>query len=948
MTQAAIGQRWISENETELGLGIVVAIDARAITLLFPACDESRVYALKNAPIARIRYVVGDTITSGEGEQLTVEAIEEKSGILTYLCVTGQGETLKLVEARLSHEVQLSRPQDRLLAGQIESNEWYNIRYDTLLASEKLQHASTWGLAGPRLGLIPHQFYIAAEIANRHAPRVLLADEVGLGKTIEAGLIIHRQLLSERIHRVLVVVPEALQHQWLVELLRRFNLLFSLFDEERCIAATEANSTEEDQVNPFQTEQWVITSLEFFLDHPERADQAIAAGWDMLIVDEAHHLAWEEDSPSAAYQLVERFATTIPSVLLLTATPEQLGVHSHFARLRLLDPKRFHSYDDFLQEEQNYRHIAEMTRVLMQQETLTPDMIAQLRRFVDDADIEALEQGAPEARDSAMRALLDRHGTGRLLFRNTREVIKGFPARHFNPILLAMPETLTTNDSQLDAQLYPERSWNTPNWTREDARVTWLVGLLKELKRQKVLLICHHAETALELETYLRLNEGIRTSMFHEEMTLLERDRAAAYFADADAGAQILLCSEIGSEGRNFQFAHHLVLFDLPLSADLLEQRIGRLDRIGQKHPIQIHVPVYQNTAQEVLMRWYHEGLNAFEQTCPAGQSLWLQFCDRLMVQLIEHDASVWPQLITEAHSAREEINARLQEGRDRLLEMNSYREDVAFALVDQVIAQDTDDTLLTYMQRIWSAFGVDEEDHADEHLIIIRPGDHMALERFPGLDEDGLTLCFDRELAQSREDVAFLTWEHPMVRSVMDLIQRSENGNANVAMIRNRGVKAGTVLLETIFRIETIAPRAYGLNHHLNKSFIRVLVSADGKNLTQAVLHETLRKQLQALDRTTARSVIKSQEADIRKMVSSAEVIAQKELHPLLQTAVESFQKVTLAEIHRLQALQRVNPAVRDDEIHWLKALLEKGSTLLAHSRLQLDGLRLVVAAQA
>ena len=106
------------------------------------------------------------------------------------------------------------------------------------------------------------------------------------------------------------------------------------------------------------------------------------------------------------------------------------------------------------------------------------------------------------------------------------------------------------------------------------------------------MLICSQAETAQALELYLRVNKGIRSSVFHEGLSLVNRDRSAAYFADEEEGAQILICSEIGSEGRNFQFAHHLILFDLPLNPDLLEQRIGRLDRIGQKHTIQIHIPV--------------------------------------------------------------------------------------------------------------------------------------------------------------------------------------------------------------------------------------------------------------------------------------------------------------------------------------------------------------------
>ena len=112
-------------------------------------------------------------------------------------------------------------------------------------------------------------------------------------------------------------------------------------------------------------------------------------------------------------------------------------------------------------------------------------------------------------------------------------------------------------------------------------RTKWLATLLKSLKSQKVLVICRDKATAMELEHYLHLQAGIRCASFHEDLSLLERDRAAAYFADEESGARALICSEIGSEGRNFQFSQHLVCFDLPHHPDLLEQRIGRLDRIG-------------------------------------------------------------------------------------------------------------------------------------------------------------------------------------------------------------------------------------------------------------------------------------------------------------------------------------------------------------------------------
>ena len=125
-------------------------------------------------------------------------------------------------------------------------------------------------------------------MVRRLAPRVLLADEVGLGKTIEACLILHRLILTGRAQRVLILVPESLVHQWFVELLRRFNLWFHIFDEERCEAIEAANPN----MNPFLDDQLVLASIKLFSGNEKRIQQAIAAGWDVLVVDEAHHLGW--------------------------------------------------------------------------------------------------------------------------------------------------------------------------------------------------------------------------------------------------------------------------------------------------------------------------------------------------------------------------------------------------------------------------------------------------------------------------------------------------------------------------------------------------------------------------------------------------------------------------------------------------------------------------------
>ena len=285
--------------------------------------------------------------------------------------------------------------------------------------------------------------------------------------------------------------------------------------------------------------------------------------------------------------------------MLLTATPEQFGTAGHFARLRLLDPARFHSLDSYLSEENQHAETTELVNLLLDNQTLAEDDLARLGWLIDDDDsfdrqaINAANDEALATRRHLIDKLIDQHGTGRMLFRNTRATIGGFPQRYVIPAIL--------DDD------------------KNETRITWLANTLRKLSPHKVLLICATAETAASTSKTLLEQHGIQTSVFHEHMTLLERDRAAAWFADAEDGAQMMICSEMGSEGRNFQFLHHIVLFDLPDNPDLLEQRIGRLDRIGQQHDIHIHVPVTPGSRDARLSHWYHHALNAFEQSCATG-----------------------------------------------------------------------------------------------------------------------------------------------------------------------------------------------------------------------------------------------------------------------------------------------------------------------------------------
>ena len=247
------GQRWLSEAEPDLGLGLVEEVDARQVRQSFAASGENRNYAARNAPLTRVRFAPDDRVEDKEGRGLTVLAVEQVGGLLIYTCSDDAGLESVLPERSLNDRLRLNRPQDKLLARRIDADIWFSLRYQSWLQAAALWRSPVYGLQGPRIDLIPHQLYIASQVASRAAPRVLLADEVGLGKTIEAGLILHRLVLTERVQRVLVILPDALVHQWLVEMLRRFNLQFAVFDQDRFDNA--------DQSNPFQTEQLVLCRL---------------------------------------------------------------------------------------------------------------------------------------------------------------------------------------------------------------------------------------------------------------------------------------------------------------------------------------------------------------------------------------------------------------------------------------------------------------------------------------------------------------------------------------------------------------------------------------------------------------------------------------------------------------------------------------------------------------
>ncbi|WP_416138268.1 RNA polymerase-associated protein RapA [Halomonas sp. HK25] len=975
MSDFSPGQRWISDGEAELGLGTILSCDARSVTVLFGASQETRTYSSRQAPLTRVVFGSGDRIRAAEGWSLTVDDAKELDGLIVYIGEDAQGELRELPEARLADTTQFDQARDRLLTGQADRNDWFDLRFRTLHHHHRIEQNPALGLAGPRIDLIPHQLYIADEVSRRHAPRVLLADEVGLGKTIEAGLILHRLLLTGRAERALILVPASLCHQWLVELLRRFALEVTLLDEQQSQAHGDAN--------PFEAGQIILASQDWLFANPHRQAQAQACAWDLLIVDEAHHLDWSEEQVGPGYACVARLAGESEGVLLLTATPEQMGLASHFARLRLLDPDRYHSLERFREEEAHYVEVAEAIDALERLPGEAEDR-ARVAAVIEEPDSLALLDtlASPEAdaaqhaaaRDQLRDQLLDRHGTGRVMFRNSRRHVGGFPERRLHVTELAPPSAyrrvlrkLERDEDYLDELLietgldHPEvliyldtmyralidDPLNEEPWWQIDPRVNWLLERLADdgddgLANDKVLVIAHDRETAQGLAEALRVLGGYLAPVFHEGLSLVERDRAAAAFADEEEGCQVLVCSEIGSEGRNFQFCRHLVMFDLPLHPDQLEQRIGRLDRIGQRHAIEIHVPVFEGSPGEKLLRWYRDGMDAFSAPHGIGSEIFAAFGDALAEALLDEEGMA--EVIGETRALFESRLAERDAGRNRLLELNACRPGRAEAVAAAIRELDEDRALPRYLDLALDIFGVDSQELGGgiQHL---HPSPQM-LDGLPGLakGEEGFSATFSRRRALARDDVQRLSWEHPLLREMMGRILDGTMGNTALALLKHPTLPAGRIMAELVFRTHCPAPRKLHLNRFLPPTAVRVLLDESGANLTDKISFTGLSRNLQKVKKAMARDLIRSRLEVLRELLDRGEAEAERELPSITEAAQVRMREELDGELARLTALARHNPAVRDDELAALRSERQALDEAIEGTRLRLDAVRVIV----
>ncbi len=703
----------------DLGPGLVEKVEGRRIVVFFPAAGTRLTLAADDTALRPLPLGAGQKarLEGEEGEVLV--AVIEPSGV-------------RLADGRTVNPLLLwplappDDPVERLAALQTDRAAAFRNRLDGLLLAEIRQATGLGSFLGGRIALFPHQLDVAERATASDPVRWLLADEVGLGKTIEACLILSRLLRTDRADRTLVIAPATLTVQWLGELYRKFHQTFVLLDRRRRQDVVKEHG---EGFNPFEAHRHSIIALEDLVAESRLSGQAEAAGFDLLVVDEAHRLEWPKGGTgSDAYRAVAPLARVARHVLLLSAAPLEADPHGFFRLLELLRPDAYTSEEEFHS---------------------------------------ALLRGAPLPPCTSATRRVD---------------IGGFPPRVAAPVdLESLPAAGMTGDG------------------KEDPRVEWLARRDEEWRAAgtaKTLVFVHDRETLSTLKARLESATLKRVAIFHEELTPERGDVEVAEFRRVD-GPSLLISTEAGGEGRNFEFCRRLVLFDLPHDPAAVEQRIGRLDRINRTAPVEIVYFRPPGGFEREIVDLY-ERIGLF--TSPLG-GLERSLADvEAAIRKAGRAANVRQALPTEALAA--EVRSAADVRRKAVyhhLHQEGYTQEKAPHILARV-PPDLDARLERFVLDAADLHGFETQERAGERTWYVEFGADALVEHLPGVSGGARWLgTFDRDEAVRKENLDFFASGHALVEGIFRELEDGARGRVGLLLLEKAQASGAGLLF--VFR---------------------------------------------------------------------------------------------------------------------------------------------------
>jgi superfamily II DNA or RNA helicase len=463
-----------------------------------------------------------------------------------------------------------------------------------LLAEERFDRL----LSLPSLRGVDHYTYqheTVLRVLKRFRGRVLLADEVGLGKTIEGCMVLKEYMLRGQVRRALILVPPALVGQWSAELADKFGIETSTTHDSLCRS---------DPTRFWSTGHVIVASLATARS-PAQREHVLGQRFDLVLVDEAHHI---KNRATRSWELVNELRSRF--FLMLTATPVETNLSELYNLVTLLRPGTLGTEADFRRRFVSSDDPAQPRDPEKLRELLREVMIRNTRAVC------GVMLPPRTARTIIVRPSAEESSLYDLLLQETRRL--GLRHRPLFRLLLeeagSSPQALTSTASASRARGQDpavDRALNEIADAARCVRTTEKLDRLAELiPGDKVLVFTRFRATMDQIAADLA-GRGITFTPFHGGMTAQEKDSAVAAFA-AD-GVDVLLCSEIGGEGRNLQFCHRLINFDLPWNPMKIEQRIGRIHRIGQTETVEVVNLACAETAEERILDVLDRRVNLFE-----------------------------------------------------------------------------------------------------------------------------------------------------------------------------------------------------------------------------------------------------------------------------------------------------------------------------------------------
>ena len=747
---------------------MVVETEGRRIRVFFPETGETLQIAAGSDVLEAMELVEGGRAKiASTGEIVRVAEIDEDTVLLA------DGRELR-DEDLWPMPVEPS-PLQRLKRGQIDSFEDFRNRLDGLRLLRLRQADGLGSFLGGRIRLFPHQLYAAEKATAAMADmddeseagfvRWLLADEVGLGKTVEACLIMNRLLHRGRIERALVVVPDTLTVQWLGELWRKYHQIFVLLDTDRLKDVARDHGPD---ANPFEIHPRSIISLEALTEDRRLQEQAVEAGIDLLVVDEAHHLRRPSGHPgNPAYRAIRPITELGRHVLLLSATPLEDDAHGFFRLLQLLRPDELPEEDSF--EER-----------LARREPLPPCTSAARRadiggmppRIGKPVDLEASPEF--EAWNGLIETLRQQPAKGPVELERKAERV--WRATASAEALAALDDAGDFSESQLTEM------------GKSDPRVAWIVAQARPWakQREKVLIFVAHKESLDLLRREVERQGRARVGVFHEDLSAERRDLEVAQFRLAE-GPSILISTECGGEGRNFEFCDRLVLFDLPWHPAVVEQRIGRLDRIGRSRPTEI---VYFRPPSGFVrsLALLYEAIGLFQEPLGGLERELRHVAGRVSEVALDggldgSDSSgveIFQDVLDEAREATD----RVRRAAYHELHREPYLGEMASQILERV-PEELDAVTEDVVMRAAARFGFGCERQSGSRTWLIEYGSQALVDHIPGVSHGARFLgTFDRERAVEEEELDFFASGHALVEGILAELEDGPRGRVTIVQV--------------------------------------------------------------------------------------------------------------------------------------------------------------------